>query len=455
MPTIGKSKRRRIGSRADIVENSDPSSELLSRLAEVFSEPAIDELRRQTGYNPRKRVATAFRLLYCCVEASLCGKTLGFATIRAFFLKRFGNIRPRAFQLRFKSSEAVAFFRGALGLIVESITKEFSPSLTKHLSGFDDVMLYDGTGQRAPKRARTNGLKATSPDSAGSKWVIGYSLRNGIAIEAIPGSGTSAEIPMWKELVPQMRENVLYLLDLGFYCRHVYEEAIAQNAHLLMRLKADTTNLRDKLRVIQAQENGRVAKLRNQYTFSSYLRRANRFAFQTIDLDVYWGMGESQMRLRVVGVRKNKRWHLYLTTLTQEQMSSDNVAETYRLRWLIEFLFREWKQQTDWGRSATADKNALEALTYAALISHALVRSIRIATALKHECGLDTIRPLACMHVVRAYASELISALLTRNLASWLRTTQRMLSTVFLLAYELRPSCSRPRIARNLGALGG
>jgi len=40
------------------------------------------------------------------------------------------------------------------------------------------------------------------------------------------------------------------------------------------------------------------------------------------------------------------------------------VIETYRLRWLIEFLFRELKQNADLGRSFTANSHAIEALTY-------------------------------------------------------------------------------------------
>jgi hypothetical protein len=428
---------------------------VLEKLASVFSEETVDQLRKETGYNPRKRVATAHRLLHACVEACLSGKTLSFAAIRAFFVKRFGGIRPRAFQLRFKSPSAVAFFRAALDRIVRGVTREFAPELRGTLSGFDDVIAYDGTGQRAPKRGRKNRLKATTPGSAGSKWVIGYSLRSGIAIEAKAGEATTAEIPMWKKLVPHLRRNVLYLLDLGFYSRYVYEEATRAGAHVLMRLKADEDNIRSKLRVVTAIENGRPASLRKAYTVSSYIRRATRFGHREIDLDVYWGFGSNRLTLRVAGLWRNGKWYLYLTTVSREQMSVQTVTESYRLRWLVEFLFREWKQESDWGRSATADRDALEALTYAALISHALVRSIRIAAALRHDTSLDTIRPLACMHVARAFSAELVTALLACDSRQWLRLAEHMLSAILLIAYEPKPSRSRPRIARTLGALGG
>jgi hypothetical protein len=454
MPQQEKHSRRSQSSR--VPEGTGAShSQILERLAEAFNEDVIDELREQTGYNPRKRVATAFRLMLVCVEACLSGKTLGFASIRAFFVKRFGSIRPRAFQLRFKSEKAVAFFRAALDRLVADVTSEFAPALTGALADFDDVHVYDGSGQRAPVRGRKNRLKATTPESAGSKWVVGYSLRSGIAMEAIAGEGTTAEIPMWKTLVPHLRRNVLYLLDLGFYCRYVYEEAIRTGSHVLMRLKADEENLRKKLRVVTAIENGRTAKLRCSYTVSSYLRRAERFQHREIDLRVDWGFGPDRLNLRVVGLRRNQKWFLYLTTVSREQMSVQTVTETYRLRWLIEFLFREWKQETDWGRSATADRNALEALTYASLIAHVLVRSMRIAAAYRHQISLDALRPLACMHVARAFSAELVTALLASDEKQWRSFAEQMLSAILELAHEPKASRSRQRIASNLGALGG
>lgn len=454
MPKLEKYKHihDRCGSSDD--ENHDESAALLRELADVFSTDVVNELRRETGYNPRQRVATAYRLLHACVEACLCGKTLGFASIRAFFVKRFGPIRPRAFQLRFKSTQAVAFFRAALDRIVDKVATEYSPSLTASMSDFDDVMVYDGTGQRVPARGRKNALKGCSEGTAASKWVIGYSLKNGIAVEAFAGEGTSAEIPMWKKLVPRLRSNVLYLLDLGFYCRYVYEQAQERGAHVLMRLKADEKNLREKLRVVDAIEHGKLAKLRTQHTVASYIRRAYALKHDRIDINVHWGMGKTRLSLRVVGVRRYGGWFLYLTTLTRDQMDVATITEAYRMRWLIEFLFREWKQEADWGRSATADRNALEALTYAALITHALVRSLRIAAALRSECSLADIRPLATLHVVRSYSSELITALL-RGAEYWKTVTTQLLRTIRILAYEPKSSKARQRIACQLGALGG
>ena len=148
----------------------------------------------------------------------------------------------------------------------------------------------------------------------------------------------------------------------------------------------------------------------------------------------------------------NIRW--YLTTVPRSQLSAREVVEAYRLRWLIELLFRELKQTADIGRSMTADPHAIEALTYGAILAHVVIRSLRIRAALAGEVLLEQLRPLACLHVVRAYASDMISALQSAS--------RELLDTLFVsitrdilhLAYEHKPSRSRRRIARELGAFG-
>jgi hypothetical protein len=77
----------------------------IGRLRLLFTEKKVDALRSLTGYNPRKRKATAYRLMLAVIEACLGGQTLGFTVIRAFFVRRFGKIRSRAFQLRFKQAD--------------------------------------------------------------------------------------------------------------------------------------------------------------------------------------------------------------------------------------------------------------------------------------------------------------------------------------------------------------
>jgi IS4 transposase len=49
---------------------------------------------------------------------------------------------------------------------------------------------------------------------------------------------------------------------------------------------------------------------------------------------------------RLVGIfdKESETYHLYLTSLSPEQLSAENVALLYRARWSIELIFKELKR---------------------------------------------------------------------------------------------------------------
>ena len=418
-------------------------------LLRAFSPAVMDELRARTGYNPRQRVITALRLTLTVVEAFLVGQTLSFASLRAIFARRFQAVWSCPFQLRFKQPEAAAFFREALGHLVSSVVASAGIALGGPLAKFADVRLIDGTGQRLPPRGRKK-LPACTKGRAGTKWVMGYSIKTGLLEEGICGAETSAEIPLWRQLVPSLTRGVLYVLDLGFFERQLFIDAMAAGAHLIMRLKSNV-----KVRVTGHLHERSFVQL-PEWSLAYYLKWASKSRGTLFDLDVIWGAGKLAVPLRLVGFahKANKiRW--YLTTVPRNQLSARQIVEAYRLRWLIELLFRELKQATDFGRSFTAHPDAVKALTYGAMIAHVLVRSLRIHAAMASDVPLEQLRPLACLHVARAFAREIVDALASTSHAAWARASALVGEAIISIARERKPSRSRHRIALRLGAVGG
>ena len=178
------------------------------------------------------------------VEAFLLGQTLGFTAIRAIFVRRFGFVRPCPFQKRFKQSAAAAFFRAALERLVASVISAAGLSLSGPLAQFGDVRVYDGTGQRVPPRGRKT-LPGCTRGKAGTKWMMGYSIKTGLLEHGECAAETASESPLWRKLVPSFTPGVLYLFDLGFFERKLFAAAQDAGAHVLMRLKKSA-----KVRVI-------------------------------------------------------------------------------------------------------------------------------------------------------------------------------------------------------------
>lgn len=88
------------------------------------------------------------------------------------------------------------------------------------------------------------------------------------------------------------------------------------------------------------------------------------------------------------------------------------------------------------------------------MLAHVLVRSLRIQAALENEVPLEQLRPLACLHVARAYAREIVDALASLSHDVWTRTVRTVSAALLALARELKPSRSRRRVALALGAVG-
>jgi len=430
------------------VPRSNAGEAVEAALRSTFTATVIDELREQTGYNPRQRLVTAQRLMLVVVEAFLLGQTLGFTAIRAIFLRRFGFVQPCPFQKRFKQASAAAFFRAALERLVKSVISSAQLSLTGPLAQFADVRIYDGTGQRVPPRG-SEALPGCTKGKAGSKWVVGYSIKTGLLEHAEGGAETASETPLWHKLVPSFTRGVLYLFDLGFFERKLFAAAQDAGAHVLMRLKKIA-----KVRVIGHIVDRSLGTIPG-WSLGYYLTSVSRRRGTLFDLDVVWGKGKDVIGLRLVGIAHTSRtirW--YLTTVPRSQLSARQIVQAYRLRWLIELLFREIKQAVDLGRSFTADADAVQAMTYGAMLAHVLVRSLRIQAALDNEIPLEQLRPLACLHIARAFARDIIDALAAATCCAWGRVSHAVGVALVQLARELKPSKSRPRIALNLGAIG-
>jgi hypothetical protein len=192
------------------------------------------------------------------------------------------------------------------------------------------------------------------------------------------------------------------VLDLGFFERQLFVDAMAAGAHLIMRLKSNV-----KVRVTGHLSGRRFVEL-PEWSLNYYLTSASRARGTLFDLDVIWGTGKTAVSLRLVGFahKANKiRW--YLTTVSRNQLSARQIVEAYRLRWLIELLFRELKQAMDFGRSFTANPHAVQVLTYGAMLAHVLVRSLRIQAALANDVPLEQLPaarvPPRCARCTRSW----------------------------------------------------
>ncbi len=81
------------------------------------------------------------------------------------------------------------------------------------------------------------------------------------------------------------------------------------------------------------------------------------------------------------GDERAGKYHLYLTNIPADRLDAEDIARTYRARWLVELAFRELKAQYRLDQMPSSKRHVVEALLYAAfiafMVSRALVERIR------------------------------------------------------------------------------
>lgn len=160
------------------------------------------------------------------------------------------------------------------------------------------------------------------------------------------------------------------------------------------------------------------------------------------DRRVYGGKRRRDRHVfRVVGVldQKTSDYHLYMTNVPATRLQAADIAETYRLRWQIELLFKELKQHYRLDQLPSAKKPVVETLIFAAILT--LVASHALLDALRRRLPTGrTIPPLRWAAVFDAMAPMLLTMVIDAVTYRRAPTDPWML----LLAQAVDPNLARP-----------
>ena len=100
---------------------------------------------------------------------------------------------------------------------------------------------------------------------------------------------------------------------------------------------------------------------------------------EVLDLQVHWA-GHTVRVIRFWH-KESQRYLSWMTNLTTEQFSAEQVMKLYRLRWQIELLFKEWKSHNNLRKFNTRQRYLAEGLIWASLLSLLVKRLVGRAAA--------------------------------------------------------------------------
>lgn len=84
------------------------------------------------------------------------------------------------------------------------------------------------------------------------------------------------------------------------------------------------------------------------------------------------------MKLRLVKYRDEREW-MFLTNISAEELTADDIRYIYRLRWMIEIFFRKLKQAAKIKHLISKTANGVMIQVYSTLIAYTLINLYRIA----------------------------------------------------------------------------
>lgn len=396
----------------------DKSIEIRRTLKRLIPSARLKALAKETGAVQRERKIDAVALFWTIVLGFATGNARTLAGLRRAFQKASGRtVVPSAFYDRLTPGLA-RLLRAVLVDVIGKVGR-CRRSLEGTMSSFRDVIIADST------IVRLHDLLARA--FPGTRTHQSVAALKAHVILSVTGRGPRT-VKVTSERVhdgPVLRAGAwvrdrLLIFDLGYYRFQLFSCIDRQGGYFLTRLKDGSNPL---ITTVHRAWRGKSVQVVGE-KLQAVLGRLQR---QVLDVEVelrfqnraYRGTRSiAYQRTRLVGVRDDNtgKYHLYLTNIPPDRLGAEDIARTYRARWLVELAFRELKMQYRLDQMPSSKRHVVEALLYAAfiafMVSRALVERIRrVLPSNEHH----RLREERWAVVFAAAAADLLALLLRRG----------------------------------------
>jgi len=304
------------------------------------------------------------------------------------------KISPQAIQQRITRTE-----RGVEGFLVRCLSHicqwNFLNSRPVGTLPFGRIVVEDSTFIRFPKgnAAQFPGNGNGSGATAGCKVDLAFDLLGGQLIRNDMYLGSEQDKTIGIDLLDELVPNDLVLRDMGFFGVDNFLIIEALGAFWLSRLPLTTdvvTVHGVPLEKVLESHGGNTIDIAVKLTAKEHPARlvAIRASQQETDKRRREHRASSRKKGRSTPKKTLIRdgWHLMVTNVAKTMQSSANLAAIYSQRWLIEIVFRAWKQAGNLSKALRRDSSPqhMKGLMLAGMIALAVCLKIGISLARRH-----------------------------------------------------------------------
>lgn len=397
--------------------NLTPLKRVLTRL---FPEQWLNQTAKATGAVSRRRKVRIVDWFWAVVLGYGVSKQRTIADLRRTYENSTGTtIEESSFYDRFTSG-ALRLLKKAVGRGLNEV-RAASGRLKGALAAFEDLLLIDSSVIRLHDllKGAYGGTRTNHSKAAAKLHVVMSVIKASATRLRVTAERVNDRTP-WKRVGQWVRGRLL-LFDLGYYSYGLFARIDNNEGFFLSRLKANTNP-----RIVGANRKWRG---KSRSVVGQRLRDAiDGLRREVIDVNVevsferraYRGRSHRDTRVfRVVGVRNDETgiYHLYMTNIAPAVLDAEQLAETYRLRWQVELLFKELKSHYRLEQMPSGKRVIVEALLHAAILTLIVSRAL-----------LDALRKTlpAGRHVPMLRWAAVFDALAPRLLDALTTTGQRL-----------------------------
>ena len=372
MKKANKSNSKKPSFEPDVIEKD---------LCKLFPKEWLRNAAKETGLIKRERKIEAFVMLWTLVFSFGAHLPRNLANMKRKYEKASRKeIAESSWYMRF-TPELVDFLKVCVIHAIEQLALEQNKVLTEKLARFKDVLIQDSTIIRLHKSL------AKKWPAARSKTVAA-GVKVGMLVSAVANSPKSIGIyaETTNELKtlrigPWIKDRIL-LIDLGFYKHLLFAKIKENDGYFVSRLKGSADPL-----IIDLYNTcpGNSIDVKGKY-LSEILPKLKR---QVLDVEVeisfkrpnYNGKSKTRMdteRFRLVAVynQDEENYHVYLTNISKDDLTPEDVAKLYGARWDIELIFKELKSRYDLDVVNTRNPQIVEAYIWIAILTLFISRRI-------------------------------------------------------------------------------
>jgi len=356
---------------------------LQSGVFDLLSREEVEVLARENGYTLGAGDAKIppLEFVLCCALSSVAEQKRGFASVWRILAAACGITVARSAPIQRFGKASAALMQAVFESAVSRLPTPQQEEVTTKLSIFERVLADDGSVLRLSPlleklfpATRTNTMKAAAKLHARADLVNRRIVRVELTGERESELAVARRDPV--------EPGTLYMSDLGYTSYAFFAELKEREADFLFRLKSSANPVVEKIRhgvfAPRRSEGKKLGEMEYCRTHDTFDLDA-RFPYEAAD-----GTKQS-VTLRVVGVfnKETEVYHCYVTTLSPEEFSPQEIADLYCLRWVIELLFKLLKSSCHLDHLGTKNPEALRTFIYASLLM-ATILSAMAVTAARH-----------------------------------------------------------------------